>query len=298
MPASNLMDGSLIRQIKDSLLDLLDVAIKALPALILAILLLFITSWAAQLTRQVVSNIVGRAIKNQSLRSLLVQLSYVGAWVAGILVASVVAFPDLRLGDIIGLLGLGSVAIGFAFQDIFKNFLAGVILLLQEPFRIGDQIVVEGYEGTVEEIAIRSTQIRTYQGELIVLPNAIVFTNPIQVLTAKRHRRTDLEIGVDYNTPLPLAVDTLIHAVNSVEGVVSEPAAEVDIVAFGDSSINFVVRYWTLPQKVDVRRTRTQVIIALKRACDEASINIPYPIRTVYHFNQEKFSDYLPPSNN
>ncbi len=86
---------------------------------------------------------------------LLVQVSQVGAWVAGILAASVVAFPDLRLGDLIGLLGLGSVTIGFAFQDIFKNFLAGVLLLLNEPFQLNDQIVVGDFEGTVEEISIR-----------------------------------------------------------------------------------------------------------------------------------------------
>lgn len=289
------MDDSLIRQIQASLLDLLDFTIKALPAIILAIILVFVTSWAAKLVRQIVSNVSNRTVKNQSLRSLMVQLSYVGAWVVGILIASVVAFPDLRLGDIIGLLGLGSVAIGFAFQDIFKNFLAGILLLLQEPFRIGDQIVVEGYEGTVEEIAIRSTQIRTYQGELVVVPNAIVFTNPVQVLTAKPYRRTDLEIGLDYNTPLQEAVDTLFTAVSRVEGVVNEPPPEIDIVAFGDSSIDFVVRYWTLPQKLHVRHVRTQVIIALKRACDRENFNIPYPIRTLYYFDQEKYSDYLPP---
>ncbi|HEY9837990.1 MAG TPA: mechanosensitive ion channel family protein, partial [Vampirovibrionales bacterium] len=224
--------------------------------------------------------------------------AYVAAWSVGIIVACVLAFPGLALGDIIGLLGLSSVAIGFAFQDIFKNFLAGILLLLQEPFKLGDQIVVEGYEGTVEEIAIRSTQIRTYQGERVVIPNAVVFTNVVQVKTAFSHRRTDLEIGVDYNTPLPQAVDTLLKAVSQVPGVLSKPEPEVDIVGFGESSIDMMVRYWTEPERPSVRRTQTKVAIALKEACDRANINIPYPVRTLYYYDQEKFAEHSPVSGN
>lgn len=284
----------LLKQINKSLLELFGQAIKILPGLIAALIILLITRYAANLTRRIVSAAVHRAIKSPSLRLLMIQVSYVSAWAVGILVACVIAFPSLRLGDIIGLLGLSSVAIGFAFQDIFKNFLAGILLLLQEPFQIGDQIIVDGFEGTVEEISIRSTQIRTYQGERVVVPNASVFTNTVQVLTAFPHRRTDLAIGVDYNTPLPQAVETLLSAVKKVEGVLSQPPAEIDIVGFGESSIDLMVRYWTFPEKAQVRRTQTNVIIALKAACDQAEINIPYPIRTLYYFDQQKYNDHYP----
>ena len=283
--------NALFLQIKESLLKLIGYTIEALPGFIVAIIILFITRYAANLSRKVVVKIGMRTLKSPSLRVLLVQICFVAIWVAGILFACVIAFPDLRLGDIIGLLGLSSVAIGFAFQDIFKNFLAGVLILLQEPFRLGDQIIVDDYEGTVEEISLRSTKIVTYQGERVLIPNAVVFTNPVQVLTAQKQRRTDLEIGVDYNTPLPFAIEVLHKAVCQVEGVLSEPAPEVDGLAFGESSIDFVVRYWTLPQKIHVRRTRTKVMVALKEACDEAGINIPYPIRTLYYYNQEQFKD-------
>ncbi|MFB2839692.1 mechanosensitive ion channel family protein [Floridanema evergladense] len=285
------------QQVKASLLKLIGYSVEALPAMIAAIVILFLTCYVANLVRNIVRRIGRRAIKNLSLRSLLIQTSYVTVWAIGILVACVIAFPDLRLGDLIGLLGLSSVAFGFAFQDIFKNFLAGILLLLQEPFRIGDQIIVQNYEGTVEDIAIRSTQIVTYQGEIVVIPNAILFTNPVQVLTAQRQRRTDLGIGVDYNTDLLLAVDVLLQAVLEIEGVLAEPKPEVDGMGFGESSIDFVVRYWTLPQKIHVRRTRTKVIIALKEACDKAGINIPYPIRTLYYYDQEKYNDNAAISN-
>lgn len=288
----------LLKEIEQSLLNLLGEAVKALPAILIAIIILFITSYVANLTRRITIAAASRVVKNRSLRSLLVQTSFVAAWSVGIIVACVLAFPGLALGDIIGLLGLSSVAIGFAFQDIFKNFLAGILLLLQEPFQIGDQIVVEGFEGTVEEIAIRSTQIRTYQGERIVIPNAVVFTNAVQVMTAFPHRRTDLAIGVDYNTPLSDAVETLLSAVSEVDGVMSKPQPEVDIVGFGDSSIDMLVRYWTFPEKAQVRRTQTKVMIALKAACDRADINIPYPIRTLYYFDQDKYNDHYPVSAN
>ncbi|AFZ32350.1 MscS Mechanosensitive ion channel [Gloeocapsa sp. PCC 7428] len=286
--------NALIQEVKSSLLQLLGNTIEALPAFAAAIIILFLTRYAANVTRRMTHVATKRMVKSQSLRSLLIQITHVATWVAGVLLACVIAFPDLRLGDIIGLLGLSSVAFGFAFQDIFKNFLAGVLLLLNEPFRLGDQIIVNGSEGTVEDITIRSTQIRTYQGERVLIPNAIVFTSSVQVLTAMPHRRTDLELGVDYNTDLASAIDLLLETVKQVKGVLPSPSPEVDAVAFGDSAIELVVRYWSAPQKIQVRQTRTRVIIALKQACDQAGINIPYPIRTLYYYNQEQFNDHYP----
>ncbi|OKH26440.1 mechanosensitive ion channel family protein [Chroogloeocystis siderophila] len=286
--------NALIQEVKSSLLQLLGNTIEAIPAFAAAIIILFLTRYAANVTRRMTHVATKRVVKSQSLRSLLVQITHVATWVAGVLLACVIAFPDLRLGDIIGLLGLGSVAFGFAFQDIFKNFLAGVLLLLNEPFRLGDQIIVNGSEGTVEDITIRSTQIRTYQGERVLIPNAIVFTSSVQVLTAMPHRRTDLELGVDYNTDLASAIDLLLETVKQVKGVLPSPSPEVDAVAFGDSAIELVVRYWSAPQKIQVRQTRTRVIIALKQACDQAGINIPYPIRMLYYYNQEQFNDHYP----
>jgi len=286
--------NELLQTINRSLLEMVGRGIELLPGFLIAAVILWATRYGVRAVRHLVGSAANRWIPSPSLQMLLVQIGQVGAWVVGILAASVVAFPDLRLGDLIGLLGLGSVAIGFAFQDIFKNFLAGVLLLLNEPFQLNDQIIVGEFEGTVEEISIRSTQIRTYQGERVVIPNAIVFTSPITVLTDRPFRRTDLEIGLDYNTPLPKALEVLREAMQGVEGVLADPPFELDIVGFADSSIDFVVRYWTRPRKPEVRRVRTQVMMALKQACDRAGLVIPYPIRTVYMFDQHDFQDHTP----
>ncbi|WP_293149791.1 MULTISPECIES: mechanosensitive ion channel domain-containing protein [unclassified Microcoleus] len=153
--SSNLTMGAIIQQIKTSLLNLLGQAIEAMPSIAAAVVVIVLTNTAAKFVSLAVSAPTQQTVKSLSLRSLLVQIAFALTWAAGSSIACVIAFPALRPGDIIGLLGLGSVAVSFAFQDIFKNFLAGILMLLHEPFQLGDQIVVEGFEGTVEEISMR-----------------------------------------------------------------------------------------------------------------------------------------------
>lgn len=284
----------LIEEVKSTLIALVGQFISVVPGLLMAVIILASTGFLARVVQRIVRRLASKTLKSLSLQTLLVQTSRVGTWAVGVLLACVLAFPDLRLGDLVALLGLSSVAIGFAFQDIFKNFLAGVLLLLQEPFSIGDQIIVDSFEGTVENIALRATQIRTYQGENVVIPNSVVFTSPVQVLTAQPQRRTDLAVGVDYNTPLTKATSVLMKALKTIDEVKNTPSPEVDIVEFGDSSINLVARYWTHPEQKCVRRIRTQVMIAIKQAFDDADIGIPYPIRTLYFYNQDEYSDFQP----
>ena len=274
-----------------SLQDLLGSAVKVFPAIITGLIIIMLTRYAAQFARRVAEKIGHRTLKSKSLQSLLKKAANISTWILGIVLAGVIAFPGLRLGDIIATLGLGSVAVGFAFQDIFKNFLSGILILIQRPFRIDDQIVIGDYEGTIEQIDIRTTKIRTYAGERILMPNSEVFTSAVRVRTAYSKRRTDLAVGVDYNTSLPEAKRILLETVRSVEGILNKPDAEIDIVAFGDSSIDLVVRYWTKPRQQQVRTIQTTAMMAIKQALDTANIGIPYPIRTVYHFNQERYND-------
>ncbi|MDJ0661638.1 MAG: mechanosensitive ion channel family protein [Crocosphaera sp.] len=290
--------NQIINTVTNSLTELIGSATKAVPAVVAGIIILFLTKFFADFVCRLSNQIGKKAFKSRSLQLLLAKTSYIFVWVVGILFAAVVAFPGLRLGDIIATLGLSSVAIGFAFQDIFKNFLAGILILLQEPFRINDQIIVGDYEGTVEAINIRTTQIRTYQGERVLLPNSTVFTSAVQVRTAFEHRRTDLAVGVDYNTNLPEAKAILLETVDDIKEILESPEPEVDLVSFGASSIDLIVRYWTAPSQAMVRRTQSETIMAIKSAFDEANINIPYPIRTVYHYDQQEFNDYTPNESN
>ena len=278
----------------EALLELFKQGVKVLPGLLSALIILFLTKYAVKLVLKIADEAGSRTIKSRSLQLLLLKVSRISVWTIGILLACVLAFPSFELADIIATLGVGSVAIGFAFQDIFKNFLAGIILLVEEPFRIGDEIVIGDYEGKVENISIRTTKIRTYSGERVLLPNSNVFTDAVKVATAYSSRRTDLAVGVDYNTPLSKAMTILEKTIASISGVLEDPRPETEIVNFNDSSIDFIVRYWTAPQKKQLRNVQTRAMIEIKQALDKAEIGIPYPIRTVYHFDQEKYNDYFP----
>ena len=275
------------------LLDLRGQTIKALPSLLSTLVVLYLTQHAVQIDLKIADQIVKRVIKSTSLQLLLLKISKIGVWTIGILLACVLAFPGFELGDIIATLGVSSVAIGFAFQDIFKNFLAGIILLIEEPFRIGDEIVIGDYQGKVENISIRTTKIRTYNGERVLLPNSTVFADAVKVVTAYTSRRTDLAVGVDYNTSLTETTDLLEKTIKSVAGVMKEPSPEIDLVNFGDSSIDFIVRYWTYLQQKQLRSVHTRAIIAIKKALDSENISIPYPIRTLYYYDQDKYNDCL-----
>jgi small conductance mechanosensitive channel len=292
-----MFNDGLLSTIEAAINDLIASAIKVIPAILGALIILFLTRYAAQYLGRIVDAIVSKTVHNTSLELLAKRTTAITVWITGILIACLLVFPGLGLGDLIATLGLTSVAVGFAFQDIFKNFLAGILLLIQQPFRIGDQVIITDYEGTVEGIDIRTTQVRTYEGELVIIPNSTVFTNAVQVRTAYNTRRTNLGVGVDYNTPLAEAQQILERTINGVEGVLSDPPVEIDLVNFGDSSIDFVVRYWTKPQQKVFRQVQTRAVLAIKKAFDEADISIPYPIRTLYYYDQDKYNDYLPAGN-
>ena len=258
-------------------------ALSRLPATLFAIVVVIVTSFAARVATRSAGAVGARVLRSASLRILFSKSVTIGVWLVGTLLASLLLFPGLRLGDVVATLGLGSVAVGFAFQDIFKNFLAGILLLVNEPFRIGDAVVIGTYEGVVTHIDIRTTNVRTYTGELVLIPNSIVFTSSVQVRTAYPERRTDLVVGVAYATDLGAATELAARAVAAIEGVCAEPSVIVDATEFAESAINLTVRYWTKSNKQAVLRTQTRAIIALKTAFDAAGIDIPFPIRTLYY---------------
>ncbi|HEY9881590.1 MAG TPA: mechanosensitive ion channel domain-containing protein, partial [Leptolyngbyaceae cyanobacterium] len=155
---------------------------------------------------------------------------------------------------------------------------------------LGDQVIINGCEGTVESVKVRTTRVLMYTGELIEIPNSIVFTNAVKVLTANSYRRTDLSIGVDYTASLPMVQQVFLQTLDSVEGVLKEPVPEVDFIGFEENAIGVKVRYWTTSTTLDVRRIQSSVVIALKEACDRNNIVIPYPIRRVHLYDHQPFN--------
>ena len=216
-----------------------------------------------------------------SLKDLIKQLAIITLWIAGFLMATVVVFPGMTPAKALTVLGLGSVAIGFAFKDIFENFFAGVLILWKYPIEKGDVIEHDDNVGKVEEITIRNTLIRKSDGELVVAPNASLFKSNVEVLTNRKKRRVRIMCGVAYDEDIAESREVIRAAVAGCESVSGPKSVEVFANEFADSSINFEIAWWTGSAPVEIRKSRDEVIEAVKKALDDAGIEIPFPYTTL-----------------
>ncbi|MGO4573294.1 mechanosensitive ion channel family protein [Microvirga sp. 2TAF3] len=209
----------------------------------------------------------------------------------GLLVVATIVFPSVKPADVLATLGVGSIAIGFAFKDILQNWLAGLLLLLRQPFRQGDQIVVGRHEGTVESIEARATLIRTYDGKRVIIPNSSVYTESVTVNTAFERRRSGYDVGIGYGDDVGKACNVICQALEGLPGVEADPAPEAIPWELAGSSVNIRVRWWTEPQQADVVQARGRVIAAIKQALGEAGIDMPFPTNVVLLHDQTEEID-------
>ncbi|NUH67290.1 mechanosensitive ion channel [Sulfitobacter sp. S0837] len=257
-------------------------AIAMLPQIGVAIVILILTWALAAGGRALVQRGLSRTRLRQSLQDLFILLTSIAIWVFGIMIAAVIVFPGLTPASILAGLGIGSVAIGFAFKDVFENFLAGIIILFRREMRMSDYIECEGIEGKVAHIAIRESHIRQTDGQLVIVPNAMLFKNPVYVRTDQKHRRVSIICGVAYDVDVDEARRVITAAVKDCQTVEqSDHPIQVFAQEFADSSVNFEVTWWTKSAPVDLRRSKDEVISAVKQALDDAGLEIPFPYRTL-----------------
>ncbi|WP_436716428.1 mechanosensitive ion channel family protein [Roseiconus lacunae] len=256
--------------------------LRRLPLLIAGVITIVLTSVVSKSVAWGLTKIFSRQKRiRPSLRDLIFQLVTIGVWIAGLLVTAVVVFPGMTPTRALTLLGVGSVAIGFAFKDIFENFFAGILILWRYPFDLGDFISSEDLTGQVEEITVRNTMIRRLDGELAVVPNTMLFKTAVDVLTDKSSRRVRLVCGVAYGEDVDRARDVIADAVRACITVDGDRLVEVFAKEFADSSVNYEVAWWTGSTPGEVRRSRDEVVSAIKSALDREGIEIPFPYRTL-----------------
>lgn len=256
--------------------------IANLPAYLVALIVFFAMYRVAQPASTLVARALRRTGRSRSLQLVLKRLT---RWViifVGLLVAATVAFPGFSPSELISVLGIGSVAIGFAFRDILQNFLAGILILLTEPFQLDDQIIFGDYEGTVEEIQIRATYLRTYDNRRVVIPNGELFTESVLVNTAFEKRRSQYDVGIGYEDDIEAAQRLCLDVLQATDGVLQKPTPDTIMVEMGDSAVVFRVRWWTNPRQADVLKVQNRVLRRIKNRLTENGFNIPFPIRTVY----------------
>ncbi|MDW3218975.1 MAG: mechanosensitive ion channel family protein [Acidimicrobiales bacterium] len=225
--------------------------------------------------------ILFRSFRGKRTESFSRVMSKVGGWIlltVFVLAATAVAFPSVKPVDLLAGLGFFSVAIGFAFQDILENTLSGVLLLFRQPFESGDQIEVQEQQGTVEAITIRETRLKTFSGELVVIPNRDVYKNAIRVQTHYPDRRISFMVGIAYENDATEATGVVTDALASVDGVATDPGPEALIKQLGVSTVDIEARFWAGSHQHDARVVLDQAIKAVKKHLDDAGIEMPADI--------------------
>jgi len=229
------------------------------------------------------------AEKSYTKQNLVLVLNRVGSSAIifiGFLIAMVVAIPGFTPGQLMSALGIGSVAIGFAFKDIFQNLLSGILILLGEPFKIGDDIIVSGMEGTVEDIQIRATFLRSPDGRRIVIPNATVYTSAVTVNTAYPRRRCEFVVGIGYEDDVQKAKDIVLKILDRDTTILSQPGFTVNVSALADFSINLTVRWWVNTSETTTANSISEVQERVIHAFNEHGVSIPYPRCTAVTLQQ------------
>lgn len=257
-------------------------AIAYLPNLVVAVIVVLLFVTLARMARDAVRRVSSAVTDNRQIRQLLATLTYVAVVAIGLFTA--LSILDLQ-GVVTSLLagvGIIGLALGFAFQDLAANFMAGILMAIRRPFKLGDIIDTNDHMGVVEEVSIRSTRIRTFQGQEVRIPNSAVFGNPLTNYSDRGERRVDLACGVAYGDDLEQARLVAMEAIEGLDFVRAEKGVQLFYNEFGDSSINFDLRFWIefVTQK-DFLHARSEAIVALKRAFDANGITIPFPIRTL-----------------
>ena len=261
---------------------LLQQMISRIPYLIVASLV-FVIFWVLSIFfKKAVTRILGSRKHHQNLVTVFRRVGSALILFLGFMVAMIIAVPSFTPGKLIGALGIGSVAIGFAFKDIFQNLLSGILLLLSEPFRIGDQIISGNFEGTVEDIQIRATTIRTYDGRKVVIPNSQLYTSTMTVNTAYSQRRLECDVGIGYENNIIDAQRVILSVLKAAPTVSKLAEPSVIATALADSSVVLRVR-WFIDDGTQTNRVASinEVIILVKEALEEANISIPFPVTTL-----------------
>lgn len=260
----------------------LNAIIKLLPNILLAAVIIVLGMYVAKFIRKIAQKLIRKVSHNTTLNSLFGSFIYIAAIGVVFFAALSVLQLDKAVTTILagaGILGLG---LAFAFQDIAANLISGIFISFRKPVNIGDIVKVKDYMGKVEEINLRDTVVRTFQGQLVIIPNKDVFQNPIENYSMLGKRRIDLSVGISYGDDLQKVYDVTMAAVSKLKNLSPDDKTTMFFDEFAGSSINFKIRIWACtPEQPVFLQLRHDAIMEIKKAYDSNDIMIPYPIRTL-----------------
>jgi small conductance mechanosensitive channel len=251
-----------------------------LPRLGLALLVLLVAWLLSRWASRMLKNRLDRQKADPEMITLLQMVTRWGILVLGIVLALEQIAPG-RLNTLLAGVGILGVTVGFALQDVAKNFVAGILLLVTQPFELGDTIMVSDYTGTVTAINLRSTELREVDGRFVIIPNADIFVSSIINYTRSIERRVDLKLTVTPDTDLHKAMATGLSALEGVAGIMNDPGPVLFFDSFGDSTINGFLRYWVDTAQANLLETQHTVLDNVQKAYNAEGIVMPYPTMEV-----------------
>jgi small conductance mechanosensitive channel len=256
--------------------------ITTLPNLVVAVLVVVAFGLLSLLVKRVVHKTLARFSNNHQIALLLAKIARLAIVALGLFIALEILALEKAVTSLLAGVGVVGLALGFAFQDIAANFVAGVVMALRRPFKEGDLVEVVDSRGHVQRVTLRSTELETLDGLSIIVPNKNIFQNTIINYTRTNNRRMDVLVGTAYGDDMQGVRRTVIEAARDVPYRLESKDVELFFEEFGNSSINFVVRIWlNRADELSYLEARSEAMIAIKAALDNAGYTIPFPIRTL-----------------
>lgn len=271
-----------VSKLYHKLTDWVESFILLLPNLLIAIVVFLLLYTVGKLIRKGLDKPLHRVVHSRALVDLGLNIISIAFVALGLFVALSIIGLDKAVTSLLAGVGIVGLALGFAFQDIASNFVSGVLMAISKPIQIGDVIQSNDHFGTVININLRSTIIRTMQGQHVHIPNKDIYNKPIVNYSEEGKRRIDLKCGVSYGDDLEKVKRVTIEAVQTIEHILPKEGITLFFKEFGDSSINFEIRYWVdFKKQPDYLAALSDGIMCIKKAYDENNIMIPFPIRTL-----------------
>jgi small conductance mechanosensitive channel len=260
----------------------IDLAIEYGPKLLLAIIVLIVGLWIIRLVVKSINKAMEHSNVEPSLRKFLSSLS--GILLKVLLLISVASMIGIATTSFIAILGAAGLAVGLALQGGLANFAGGVIILIFKPFKVGDFIEAQGYMGTVNEITIFTTILKTPDNKTVIIPNGSLSNGSMVNFSTEPKRRVDMVFGIGYGDSIEKAKQVLKQLVDSDERIHKDPAAQIVVGELGDNSVNFNVRAWC--DSGNYWGIYFDMHEKVKLTFDKEGISIPFPQRDVHVFNQ------------
>ena len=251
---------------------LADKIIEGIPNLITALLIFFVSLYMARFLSNFVRRVLNKRMAPAGVTNLLAQLTLWTIVAAGMITALQRFF---NVTAFLTGLGIAGFTIGFALQDIMKNFAAGVILLVQQPFHVGELIGVKGYEGTITAIDLRATEMRATDGRMVILPNSELLVNPIVNYSRAHKRRVEMRLHLPYNSEPDTIRRILVEAARGVPGFVQDPEPSITFDSLTNSSMELSYNFWVDAKKNDTGNAKDAALLRIKSAFREQGIEIP-----------------------